>query len=313
MLGIIWRVRPDCSITARGAVTRMLHRMVIVMACLAFAGCRVEEPGANQPATSLPASLAPVEVATAHYAITSTADQAATDGAGLAAEALITAYAEFVGDSHATDVPRGLRIRLYGSRSEFLANNRSRAWAEAFYFQGVCHAYVDPAKPNPYQWLIHEAVHQLNRELTGYAKEKWLNEGLATYLGTRRYVDGRLHEDTLDLSVYPLPWLERWELTGDWATDVQAHRVIPLRNLITGQGEPSLDHSVNAHYLGWWSLTHFLLTHGDGRYAKGYHHLLRHGGSLVEFEKHIGSLETVEAEWYSHFYDLVRNESNERD
>lgn len=294
----------------------MLQRAVIALAFFAIAGCGDREPNARQTAPRLLAPITPIELATSHYAITSTADQAATNGAGLAAEALFEAYVDFAGGAHDTDAPPGLRIRLYGSRSEFLANNRSRPWAEAYYFQGICHAYVEPEKPSPYQWLVHEAVHQLNRELTGYAKAKWLNEGLATYLGTRRYVDGRLQEDTLDPSVYPLTWLKRWDLTGNWETDVQAQRVVPLRTLITGQGEPSLDASVNAHYLGWWSLTHFLLTHGNGRYAKGYHHLLQHGGSLVDFEKHIGPLETVEAEWYSHFYDLVhaeRNERNERD
>ena len=291
----------------------MLQRMAIVLACFGLAGCGIEETGEDQLATSLPASLAPLEVATSHYVITSTADPAATDGAGLAAEALFTAYAEFVGSSQSRDVPRGLRIRLYGSRSEFLANNRSRPWAEAFYFQGICHAYVDPAKPNPYQWLIHEAVHQLNRELTGYAKEKWINEGLATYLGTRRYRDGRLEKGSIDLSVYPLPWLRRWELTGDWEADKRAHRVVPLRTLITGQGEPSLDASVNAHYLGWWSLTHFLLTHDNGRYEQGYRHLIQYGGSVSEFEKSIGPLETVEAEWYTHFQGLVRSAHNSPD
>lgn len=205
----------------------------------------------------------------------------------------------------APEPPRRSRIRLYGDRAEFLANSRSRAWAEAYYADGVCHAYLDPTKPNPYHWLLHEAVHQLNREYAGIARERWINEGLATYFGSSRYADGRLSIGEPDLDAYPLWWLDRWELAGDWSTDVQGRRVIPLRTLITGQGEPSLDSAVNAYYLGWWSLTHFLLTHDDGRYAAGYRHLIEHGGSLEEFERLIGPVERVEAEWYAHFQRLV--------
>ena len=279
----------------------------------ALCGCGVAEQGANQTTSRSQQATISVQATSRHYAITSTDDKATTDEAARALEALFNAYVEFFGETSVAERPSALRIRLYGSRPEFLANNQSRAWAEAYYFQGVCHAYVDPAKPNPYQWLIHEAVHQLNRELTGYAKEKWINEGLATYLGTRRYRDGRLEKGSLDLSMYPLPWLRRWELTGDWEADTRAHRVVPLRTLITGQGEPSLDASVNAHYLGWWSLTHFLLTHDNGRYEQGYRHLIQYGGSVSDFEKSIGPLETVEAEWYTHFQGLVRSAHNSPD
>ena len=81
--------------------------------------------------------------------------------------------------------------------------------------------------------------------------------------------------------------------------------MIPLRALITGQGGPSLDATVNAHYLGWWSLTHFLVHHDGGRHAAGYQHLIRNGGSLAEFEQHIGPLPQVEAAWYAYLQKMV--------
>ena len=60
----------------------------------------------------------------------------------------------------------------YDVGQEFKAHNRSQPWAEAYYAERVCHAYLDPTKPNPYHWLLHEAVHQLNREYAGIAKER---------------------------------------------------------------------------------------------------------------------------------------------
>lgn len=271
----------------------------------ALAGCGLEDPSSGKAGVDESETNPSVELITPNYTILSTAEQAATHRAGMAAEGLFEAYSGFFDDFSTPEAAPALRIRLYASRSEFLAHSSSRPWAEAYYVDGVCHAYVDSSKPNPHHWLMHEAVHQLNRELTGYAKEQWINEGLATYFGSSRFVGGRLEPGVPDLDTYPLWWLKRWELAGDWASDVQSQRVIPLRTLITGQGGPGMDAAVNAYYLGWWSLTHFLLHYDEGRYAAGYHHLIRHGGTLAEFERLIGPVEQVEAEWYAHFQTLV--------
>lgn len=243
---------------------------------------------------------------TSHFLIEFTADSASVHRAGAAADALFGSYSGLFSFLPESLGRAGLHhLRLYATREEFKAHSRSRPWAEAYYVDGVSHAYVDPSKANPYHWLLHEVVHQLNRELTGYAKEQWLNEGLATYLGSSRYADGRLEPGVPDLEAYPLWWLKRWELSGDFAADVQAQRIIPLRALITGQGGPPLDATVNAHYLGWWSLTHFLLHHDGGRYAAGYHQLVRHGGSLADFERHVGPIERIEPEWYAYLRGMV--------
>lgn len=131
-----------------------------------------------------------------------------------AAEALFKAYADLFGlRPEASGKTKRHHLHLYATREEFKAHN--------YYVDGVSHAYPDVSKPNPYHWLLHEVVHQLNRELTGYVKEKWLNEGLATYLGTSRYTDGRVETGVPDLDTYPLWWLKDWELSGDFAADVQ--------------------------------------------------------------------------------------------
>ena len=243
---------------------------------------------------------------TAHFQIASTADPLLTAQAGAAAESSLEAYRAFVGETvvPSPDRPR-LQLRLYATRAELQANNRSRPWAEAYYVSGVSHAYLDIARPNPHHFLMHELVHQFNRELTGYAAGKWLNEGLATYIGGSRFVGGRLELGAPDRDTYPLWWLHRWPLSGDWDEDVREHRVVPLRALITGEGGPPLDATVNAHYLGYWSLTHFLLHHEGGRYAAGYHHLLRHGGTVVAFEQHIGPVAEIQGQWYGYLLKKV--------
>lgn len=276
--------------------------LALATAVVLLAGCGAAD---SPPAQSLPAPaavVAPKASATRHFAIESTADPALTARAANATEALFDAYAEFFGDVPAPAAAK-FKLRLYATRAEFQANNRSRPWAEAYYHRGVSYAYLDDSRPNPFHWLLHEAVHQLNRELTGYAKEKWINEGVATYFSSSLYADGRLHPGTMDLEAYPLGWLDRWTLSGDWATDVRSNSVIPLRALITGQGGPPIDATVNAHYLGYWSLSHFLLHHDGGRHAAAYREMLRSGASLADFERLVGPLDAIEPQWYAYFVE----------
>ena len=84
---------------------------------------------------------------------------------------------------------------------------------------------------------------------------------------------------------------------------MQANRVIPLRALITGQGGPPIDATVNAHYLGYWSLSHFLLHHDGGRHADAYREMLRSGASLADFERLVGRIDAIEPQWYAYFVE----------
>jgi hypothetical protein len=242
---------------------------------------------------------------TRSFLIQSSADPEVTRQAGLAAEALLASYVDFLDAGPNLAAEPSFKLRIYASRKALQASNQTRSWAEAYYLDGISHAYLDLSQPNPHHWLIHEVVHQLNREMTGIAKEKWLNEGLATYFGSSRYADGRISPGVPDFDTYPLWWLGDWELSGDLATDAEAGKIVPLAALISGRGGPAIDTSVNAYYLGWWSLTHFLLHGAEGRHAAGYHRMLREGGSLQDFERHIGPVAQVEREWYAYLRQMV--------
>ena len=43
--------------------------------------------------------------------------------------------------------------------------NPNLGWAEAFYREPYCRAYFSDREVNPYHWMLHESVHQLNREV----------------------------------------------------------------------------------------------------------------------------------------------------
>lgn len=276
--------------------------LALATAVVLLAGCGAAETPPPQVLPAPPAVATPTASQTPHFAIESTADPALTARAAIASEALYDAYDEFFGGVPAPGAAK-FKLRLYATRAEFQANNRSRPWAEAFYHRGLSHAYLDETGPNPFHWLLHETVHQLNRELTGYAKNKWINEGVATYFSSSQFSEGRLHPGVMDLDTYPLFWLDRWPLSGDWASDVQANRVIPLRALITGQGGPPIDATVNAHYLGYWSLSHFLMHHDGGRHADAYREMLRSGASLADFERLVGRIDAIEPQWYAYFVE----------
>jgi hypothetical protein len=246
-----------------------------------------------------PASFAS-HVDTAHYAIASNATPEQTQRVAAVVEALHAAYADFFGARlPARAGAQRFQLALYRDRADFQAHNTSRAWAEGFYRKPVCHAYFDADAPNPVHWMVHEATHQLDTEWAGFPRTPWVEEGLASYFGTSRIVDGVLRPGELDPDTYPLWWLEDVGLTGDRGRDLAARRIVPLRELIDNDGPP-IPADVNRYYIGYWSLAHYLL-HGDGgKHAAAFRALVEHGGSLEAFEREVGPVERIEAGWYAY-------------
>jgi hypothetical protein len=250
-------------------------------------------------------------VETAHYAITSTADDEQTRRVGDAAEALHDAYLAWFPDV-AQRPPNAakLRLTLYAHKGQFRANNRSSPWAEAYYLAPVSYAYYAKDGPNPYHWMLHEATHQLNNEVARFPKTRWIEEGLGTYFGASRIVDGRLRPGAIDGDAYPIWWLDRTALTGDLDADIAAGRWIPIRALITGRDAPSIHSNVNRYYVQYWSLTHFLFHGNGGRHADDYRRLIAEGGTLENFERLVGPADRVERDWYRYLQARIAESSS---
>lgn len=190
---------------------------------------------------------------------------------------------------------------LYGDREEFQRNNQSRPWAEAYYLRPTCYAYYGADRANPHHWMLHETVHQLNTEVAGWRLPTWANEGVAGYLGTSWLENGVLTPGRSDPAPHSLWWLSRIKLTGNLPADIAAGRIIPLRQVLDGGG-PGIDRHVNLYYLHYGSLTHFLFHAQDGKYADAYRRLLTRGASTADFERMIGPVDAIEAQWYAYLF-----------
>jgi hypothetical protein len=240
-----------------------------------------------------------IAVSTAHYEITSTASSNSVAEIGNVIELLYSAYSNKFANiaTYQRDHPK-LKLRLYKNRDEFRRVNPSIGWAEAFYHRGLCHAYFPDKDVNPYQWMLHEGVHQLNHEVAHLDLEKWLDEGLAEYFSCSRIRSNQLAVGTVDLNTYPVWWLDDIAKSPNLQTNLANRTVIPLRAIITGEGGPDIDKEFNLYYLHWWSLTHFIFQHPV--YGKNAVTLLKRGGDLKAFEELIGPVEKIQPEWHNH-------------
>ena len=164
---------------------------------------------------------------------------------------------------------------------------------------GLRYAYFDVDARNPYHWVLHEAVHQLARKKSGFRRNRWIDEGLASYFAASQRSDGRLQPGLVDPTAYPVWWL------GDAAT--ASGMPIPLDVLLSGRGGPDVDTHFNQYYLSAWSLTHFLLHHDNGRHADTYREFLRAGAHRQDFERLIAPVVTIESEWKAYFLSQVQD------
>ncbi|MEN8127267.1 MAG: DUF1570 domain-containing protein [Planctomycetota bacterium] len=243
-----------------------------------------------------------------HYICFSTATDAQTRQILSIAEALFESYTHFF-DNQQVSHPKKLKLKLYKDRDEFKKYNMLSGWAEAFYRRPYCHQYYSDKEVNPYHWMVHEATHQLNAEVAGLKLEKWLNEGIAEYFGTSTLEGGRLIVGKIDINTYPIWWLDSLRLSGDIDKDIAATKIIPLKAVISNKGGPNLDEHFNLYYIHWWSLTHFLIHYEGGQYKDLFFDLVNDGGTLEAFEKHVGSVDEIQTQWYSYLQEKIADPS----
>ena len=176
--------------------------------------------------------------------------------------------------------------------------NPGLGWAEAFYREPYCLAYFSAAEVNPYHWMLHESVHQLNHEVAHLALEKWLEEGVAEYFSTSRVISNRLALGRIDVNTYPVWWMELIATTPELGENLRNGSVIPLRSIITNQGGPSMNSRFNLYYLHWWTLTHFIFE--SPQYRDRALALVQRGGGLEAFEQAIAPVNQVQTEWHTY-------------
>jgi len=280
---------------------------VALLLALALAWTRHDSPaelGKPKTRRDAQASALPPDARfldTAHYRIASTADPQVTQRVAEAVETLRQAYVTLLPVNVARTAP--MSLVLYRSREELHRFVAAPSWAEAIYRQPDCHAYPGEGT-NPYHWMLHEAVHQLLVEGSGYRPARWANEGFAAYLGASRIVDGRLRPGTVSDAAYPIWWLRQYRLSGVFDADVEAGQLLPLAELIDSDAA-DVAGAINLHYVHYWSFVHFLMHGETGRYREGFLQLLATAGTRSDFERLIGPLPEIQAKWYGHVQGLV--------
>lgn len=224
---------------------------------------------------------------------------------GMAVESLYAAYTDVFRVRNAPVDKKKLVLVLYKDRGEFKKSNRSSPWAEAYYLAPRSHAYFASEDPNPYHWMIHEATHQLEREVSTFKRMKWVDEGLASYFGASRISGGKLQPGEIDGNAYPIWWLDSYRLSGALDHDIASGQIIPLKNIIEGRGGPDINRYFNQYYVQYWSLSHFLFHYRDGMYAARYKRLIAGDASLENFERIIGPVDRIQREWYEYLSQMV--------
>ena len=238
-------------------------------------------------------------IETAHYQIASTATPEQTREMGRMAEILYAAYSGRLGSlpTFQTHHPK-LKLLLYRDREELRRINPGLGWAEAFYKKPYCRAYYSASETNPYHWMLHEAVHQLNHEVAHLHLEKWIEEGMADYFGSSQVRENQLIMGSIDPNTYPLWWIDEIATDADLKKNLENGSVIPLRAIVSGWGGPLMRTHVNLYYLHWWTLTHFVFENkkSEDTVLK----LLQRGGDVKAFEELVGPLDAIQPKWHEH-------------
>jgi len=174
---------------------------------------------------------------TRHHVIYSNTTRQQTEDTGRALDLLYSAYSNRLGSL--AQFQRGhprLKVKLFKDRAEFRRVNPNLGWAEAFYREPFCRAYFSADEINPYHWMLHESVHQLNREVAHLDLQKWLEEGSAEYFSTSRLEANELQVGHIDPNTYPVWWIDEIATEPDLAENIRNGSVIPLRAIITNHG-----------------------------------------------------------------------------
>lgn len=245
------------------------------------------------------------ELESEHYKAFSSAPVEQTREALKKVETLYQTYTSFW-DINAGAADKKLLLKIYSSRKEFKRANPLSGWAEAFYKKPYCHQYIDTGSENkPYHWMVHEATHQLNNEISHFKLPQWVEEGIASYFSTSRMDNGKISLGVIDRDTYPIWWLSSLGLSGDLPRDKAENKIISIKSIVNDEKPRKMSEHVNLYYIHWFSLVHFLLEGENGKYRRAFMKCVKTSSGLKEFEKNIGPYPQIEQQWYRHLLQLI--------
>jgi hypothetical protein len=243
----------------------------------------------------------PLEIASAHYQLWTTAPPARAKQALEAAEALHSSWTAWASPGKSAHVTRH-KLRLFASRDEMRRALPGLHWAEAIYHDGLCDQYDDRFAEKPWQWLVHEATHQLAHEDSRLLLPRWANEGLACLFNTSRIAKGRVILGSVEPETYPVWWLRRTPPSGNMERDLRNGLLVAPSTILEKETDAVDIHlSVNAHYMSWWSLAHFL----NATDSVAWKDWILRDGTRRGFAKRFGSARALDAKWYAHVLALT--------
>ncbi len=268
-------------------------------------GCTASQPPEDATKPPFVPPLPATVVRSQHYVIHSSATEAQTREVSASVEALRAACTTLLPELEQGQV---FQLVLYKDQAEFKRHNHSSPWAEAYYKRPYSVAYPGEG-PNPHHWMLHEATHQIIAEAGGYKPRRWLNEGLASYVGSSTLSDGVLQLGIPDPAAYPIWWLDEVHAVPGGTPTFQGRPLLSLADLIEDTGPP-IGQNVNHYYVAYWSLVHYLL-HGDnGAHRGALRALLERGGQRDAFVELVGPYDRIQPRWHAHLTALFADPSD---
>jgi len=194
---------------------------------------------------------------------------------------------------------------MYATRREMRNDIPGMRWAEAFYDGKECVQYDDATSKRPFQWLVHEATHQLAAEDARLELPRWASEGLAELFSVSRILPGRggqpeLRLGSVDPETYPLWWLPEFKLSGNMETDLRDGKIVLASTVLKEAENVDIASSLNQHYLAWLCLAHLFHTTDSTAWRRW----ILTDGTDEGLMKAFGPRSTLDARWYAHMMQL---------
>ena len=241
-----------------------------------------------------------------HFKVDTTAPLPIAKDASERLEKLYRYYTTFFELSEQTD--KGfMHVRIYATREEMHdVNPIVSDWAEGFYMGRTSHQYIDTYAGNPYDSLIHEAIHQFNKERAAFSLEQWIEEGLACYFTVHYQDDGSVDLHNINVHSYPIRHIAVLPLSGDLSQDMQSGHLISVKDLVEGSKPLPMDTRFNTYYLHWYSLTSYLMNGDTQKYRTQLLQYIRDGSPVDKFAEYFAGYTEIEKQWHAHLCDIQK-------